>query len=72
MSDPKRTRRGPGDDDAAKEHESAQVDRHLDDDEPTAEELDTKLDVGIDDSFPASDPPAIVSPARPPRHESDD
>ncbi len=35
------------------------------------EELDAELDVGIDGSFPASDPPSIVSPKRPPDGDGD-
>lgn len=30
------------------------------------EQLDEELDEGLDDSFPASDPPSIISPKRPP------
>lgn len=29
------------------------------------EQLDEELDEGLDDSFPASDPPSIISPKRP-------
>lgn len=31
----------------------------------TPEQLDQELDEGVDGSFPASDPPSIVSPKRP-------
>lgn len=31
------------------------------------QQMDMELDKGIDGSFPASDPPSIVSPKRPPQ-----
>lgn len=30
-------------------------------------QLDMELDEGLDDTFPASDPPSVVTPSRPPR-----
>lgn len=35
------------------------------------EQLDHELDEGIEESFPASDPPAIVSPHRPPDRDEE-
>ena len=46
--------------------------RFPDDSQPDREDmldpdqLDEELDEGLDDSFPASDPPSIISPKRPP------
>lgn len=39
---------------------------------PTQEELDAELDEALEDTFPASDPPAMIRPRHKSVDESDD